>query len=195
MDLQKAYSILGLSEGCSLEELEEQYYLLTEKKITPDELENVQTAYNIVKVHIDEVNSPPNDPLRKRIGEFFFHYQHHLIFAIICAIIVCTLGYSFINGQIEKASEANKPPAKLYIMFFGDYPEEELTPLEDRILDRMTSWDDVDIQLVYSPIEINSEFDIGSLQKSRVELATSEPDLYIFDKHHLDLFKIGRASC
>ena len=188
MDLQKAYSILGLSEGCTLEELEEQYYLLTEKKITPDKLENVQTAYNIVKEHIYEVNPPPKDPLGKRIGEFFFHYKNHLIFGIIGAIIIGTLGYSFINGQIEKAREANKPPANLNIMFFGDYPEEELTPLQDRILDKFTTWDDVGLQLVYSPIEINSEFDIGSLQKSRVELATSEPDLYIFDKHHFDLF-------
>ena len=188
MDLQKAYSILGLSEGCSLEELEEQYYLLTEKKITPDELENVQTAYNIVKEHIYEVNPPPKDPLGKRIGEFFYHYKNHLIFGFIGALIIGSLGYSFINGQIEKAREANKPPANLNIMFFGDYPEEELTPLQDRILDKFTTWDDVGLQLVYSPIEINSEFDIGSLQKSRVELATSEPDLYIFDKHHFDLF-------
>lgn len=188
MDLQKAYNILNLPEDCTLQDLEEQYYLLTEKRITPEELEDIQTSYNMVKAHIHEVNPPPKDPLKKRIGEFFYHYKNHLIFGIIGALIIGSFGYSFINGQIEKAREANKPPADLNIMFFGDYPDEELTSLENKILERFTSWEDVNIQLVYSPIEVSSEFDIGSLQKSRVELATSEPDLYIFDLYHLDLF-------
>src|SRR5699024_6311938 len=187
MDLNKAYSILNLPKDCSLQDLEEQYYLLTEKKITLDELEDIQHAYNIVKTHINEVNPPAKDPLKKRVEEFFYHYKTHLILGIIGVIIIGSLGYSLINGQIEKAKEANKPPANLNIMLFGDYPDEELTQLEQNILNQFPTWDNVDVQLVYSPIEINSEFDIGSLQKSRLELATSEPDLYIFDLYHLDL--------
>lgn len=188
MNLHQAYHVMDLPEDCSLEDLEEKYFQLTEKKITLDEVEDIQTAYNIIKSHINKVNPPPKDPFRKRVGEFFYHYKNHVIFGIIGAIILGTFGYSIINGQIEKAREANKPPANLNIMVFGDYPDEELTVLEDRILERFTSWDDVDIKLVYSPIETNSEFDIGAIQKSRIELATSQPDLYIFDLHHLDLF-------
>lgn len=185
MDLHKAYTILDLPEDCSLEDLEEQYFLLTDKKITLDEVDDIQTAYNIIKAHINEVNPPPKDPFKKRVGDFFFHYKNHLIFGIIGALIIGSFGYSFISGQIEKAKET---PADLNIMLFGNYPDEELTTLEDKILERFTTWENVDIQLVYSPIEVNSEFDIGSMQKSRVELATSEPDLYIFDLYHLDLF-------
>ncbi len=188
MDLHKAYSILGLPKNCSLEDLEKQYFLLTDKKISLDELEDIQSAYNIVKAHINDANPPPKDPLKTRVGEFFYHYKNHLIFGIIGALIIGSFAYSFINGQIEKAREANKPPANLNIMLFGDYPDEEMTALENNILERFTNWDDVNIQLVYSPIEVNSEFDIGSIQKSRIELATSEPDLYIFDLYHLDLF-------
>lgn len=188
MDLQTAYHILGLTEDCSLQALEEQYYLLTEKRISREELEDIQTAYNIVKAHIYEVNPPPKDPFKKRIGEFFYHYRTHLIFGILGAIIIGSLGYSLISGQIEKIREANKPPADLNMMFFGDYPDDELTSLEDRILGEFPDWDEVDIQNVYSPIEVSSEFDIGSIQKSRIELATSEPDLYIFDEYHFELF-------
>src|SRR5690625_2696506 len=187
MDLQKAYNILNLLEDCTLQDLEEQYYLLTEKRITPEELEDIQTSYNMVKAHIHEVNPPPKDPLKKRIGEFFYHYKNHLIFGLIGALIIGSFGYTFINGQIEKAREANKPPPALHIMFFGDYQDEELTLLEDRILDKFATWEDVDIELVYSTIEASSQFDIGATQLSRVKLATTEPDLYIFDLYHLEL--------
>src|SRR5690625_1477733 len=188
MDLNKAYNILGLPEDCSLEELEEQYFLLTDKKITLDELEDIQDAYNVVKAHINEVNPPPKDPFKKRVGDFLFHYKNHLILGIIGVLIVGSFGYSINNGQIEKAREANKPPADLNIMLFGNYPDEEPTTLENNILEKFTTWDDVNVQLVYSPTDVGSEFDIGSLQKSRIELATSEPDLYIFDLYHLELF-------
>lgn len=188
MDLHKAYTILDLPEDCSLKELEEQYFRLTEKKISLNELDNIQNAYNVVKTHINKVNPPPKDPFKKRVGEFFYHYKTHLIFGVIGALIIGSFAYSFINGQIEKAKEANKPPADLNIMLFGNYPEEDLSTLEKNILDIFPSWHDVNAQLVFSPVDISSEFDIGSLQKSRIELATSEPDIYIFDYYHLELF-------
>lgn len=188
MDLHTAYKIIDLPEDCSLEELEEQYFLLTETKATMEQLEDIQIAYNIIKSHLNKINPPPKEPFKKRLGEFFYHYKTHLIFGIIGALIIGSFGYSFVNGQIEKAREANKPPAALNVMLFGNYPDEDLTLLKDRILEKFTAWNDVDIQLVYSPIETNSEMDMGAIQKSRIELATSEPDLYIFDLYHLELF-------
>lgn len=188
MDLNTAYHVMDLPEDCSLEDLEKQYYILTEKKITLDQIEDIQTAYNMIKSHINKVNPPPKPSFKTRVGDFFFHYKNHLIFGIIGALVIGGFGYTIINAQIEKAREANRPPADIDIMFFGNYPEDELTPLEDRILDRFSTWKDVDVALVYSPIEVNSEFDIGAMQKSRIELATTDPDLYIFDLYHLELF-------
>lgn len=188
MDLHTAYRVMGLSEDCSLEELEEQYYLLTDKKINLDQLEEIQTAYNTIKSHIYKVNPPPKPPFKKRIEDFLFLYKNRIILIIIGVLIVGGFGYTIINGQIERIREANRPPADIDIMFFGNYPEEDISPLEDRILELLPTWEEVDVSLVYSPIEINSEFDIGSMQKSRIELATTTPDLYIFDQYHLELF-------
>jgi hypothetical protein len=188
MDLQTAYHIIGLPDDCTLEELEERYHLLTETKATINQLDDIQTAYNLIRTHISKNTPKPKDPLKKRIGNFFYHYRAHLIFGIIGAIIIGTFSYSFINGQIDKRREANKPPADLKILLFGTYPEEDLTPLETRILDKFTNWKDVDIEFVYSPVELNSELDLGAMQASRIKLATTEPDLYIFDLYHLELF-------
>src|SRR5699024_6085909 len=155
--------------------LEEQYYLLTDKKINLDQLEDIQTAYNTIKSHIHKVNPPPKPPFRKREDTIFFLYKNRIILVIIGVFIVGGFGYTIINGQIERIREANRPPADLDIMFFGNYPEEDISPLEDRILDLFPDWEDVDVALVYSPIEVNSEYDIGTMQKSRIELATTAP--------------------
>lgn len=188
MDLHTAYEIIGVKEDCSLETLNERYYALTETKLPVDQLKEIQDAYNMIKSHIEEETPKPELSFWEKVGDFFFHYKTHLFASIIIAAIVGSLGYTVIHGQIEKRKEANRPPADLEVMLFGDYMEEDLSPLEDHMLDLFPEWERIELQLLYVPTEFNSEMDMASAQKNQVTLATEKPDIYIFDQHHFDTF-------
>lgn len=188
MDLYTAYEIIGVKEDCSLETLNERYYVLTETKLPVDQLKEIQDAYNIIKSHIEEQTPKPKLSFGEKVGDFFFHYKTHLLAGIIIAAIVGSLGYTLIHGQIEKRKEANRPPADLEVMLLGDYMEEDLSPLENNIQHLFPEWERIDLQLLYVPTDFNSELDMATAQKNQVTLATEKPDVYIFDQHHFDNF-------
>lgn len=188
MDLRTAYETLDVQEDCSLETLNERYFDLTEKKLPVDQLENIQDAYNTIKNHIEETTPKPKLSFGEKVGEFFFHYKTHLIIGLVVIAIVGSLGYSLINGQIERRKEANRPPADLEVILFGDYMEEDLSPLEDNMRDLFPEWERIDLQLLYVPTDVNSEMDMGVAQKNQVTIATEKPDMYIFDRNHFNNF-------
>jgi len=184
MNLQTAFKIIGVDVNCSLEELNEQYFALTETATGKVHLEDIQSAYNLIRAHIYETNPEPKSSFQERLEHFYHYYKFHLIFGVLAVLLIGSL----VQGQIEKKLESNKPPADIEIMFFGNYQEEDLAPLENRIQSIFPKWERIKLELVYAPIEINEELDIGEMQTSRVKLVTAKPDIYIFDLHHFNTF-------
>lgn len=188
MNLQTAFEIIGVKEDCSLEELNEQYHTLTETKLKIEHLQEIQTAYNLILAHIYETNPKPKSSFRENLGHFFHYYKFHLIFGILTIFLIGSFANSLIQGQIEKKKEASKPPANIEIMFFGNYQEEDFSSLENRIQKFFPQWERIKLELVYAPIEIDSDLNIGEMQTSRVKLATAKPDIFILDLHHYNTF-------
>lgn len=188
MDLKTAYQIMGLPEDCTMDELEKKYYELTDStRIPRDELEDIQNAYNIIRDHIEATTPPPKVPFKEKVSDFLYHYRLHLIGGSIVLIILGTLGYSIITAQIERIRDTKLDPPALEIMFYGDYYfDADLEPIENRILEMFPDWNRIKTELVYAPVEMNTEMDIAALQRSAVMLATERPDIYIFDEHHLE---------
>lgn len=188
MDLQRAFEIMGVREDCSLEELNDQYHTLIETEARIDHVEDIQSAYNLVLAHVNETNPEPKSSFRVKLGHFFHYYKFHVIFGVLAVLLIGSLTNSLIQGQIDKKKEANKPPTNIEIMFFGNYQEEDLSSLENKIQQISPDWERIKLELVYAPIEVNSELDIGAMQTSRVKLVTAKPDIFIFDSHHFNAF-------
>ena len=192
MDLNTAYKIIGVTESSSLEEVNERYLTLTETKATIAQLDDIQTAYNIIKQHITEMRPKEKETFRSRVSHFFYHYKAHLIFGIIGAFIIGSLLYSIIGSQMEKRAEAKRPPAEVEMMLFGNYHQDDLSPLTDRIQALFPDWDRIEVDLEYTPAgsdDPNSEMGMAAVQKSQVTLATARPDVFIFDLHHYNAFQ------
>lgn len=124
------------------------------------------------------------ESLRKTLDNFFYHYKFHVIFGLFLLIVVGSIVHTIIEGQIERVREANRPPADLEMLILGDYRlEDDLSSLEEKIKQQFPDWETVDIEMEYSPSEPRSPEDIAAMQKSIVILQTSEPDIYLFDRH------------
>src|SRR5690625_4301967 len=115
MDLKTACEIIGVKEDCSMEELIEQYYALTEKRLTPEELEDVQNAYNVLRYHIETTTPPPKLSFKEKFNHFFYHYKIHFFGGIFLAAMIGLLGYQIVNSQIEKIKESKLPPPAVEI--------------------------------------------------------------------------------
>lgn len=188
MDLQRAFEIMGVREDCLLEELNDQYHTLIDTETRIDRVEDIQSAYNLILAHVYKTNPGPKSSFREKLDHFFHYYKFHVVFGVLAVLLIGSLTNSLIQGQIDKKKEANKPPADLEIMFFGSYQEDDLSSLENKIQGISPEWEHVNLELVYAPIEVNSELDIGEMQTSRVKLVTAKPDIYIFDAHHFNTF-------
>lgn len=190
MDLKTACEIFGVSEDCTMEELEKHYYALTERRLSRDELERVHDAYNVLREHIEATAPKPDIPFGQKVSNFFYHYKLHLLIGSVFAIILGLFAYSMIEARIEKAREAKLPPPAIEVMLFGEYYENtDLEVLEERIYDMFPDWERIKLELTYAPSEARSEFDIAALQKSMAILAVERPDVYIFDLEQFNKFR------
>lgn len=187
MDLKTAYSVLSLSENATLTELETRYNELTDKPTSDERLEQIQTAYNTIRDHINELNPPPKETWIKKTMTFVALHKRMTFFGIIGIIVFISFIFSVVNGIKENREEANNPP-DLYLVFFGNFIVEDLDSLEADIKDKFPEWDQVKLHIEFSPGEEGTEMQIDAAQKSQVFIATERPDIYIFDQHHFDIF-------
>lgn len=189
MDLKTACKIIGVTEDCSMDELTERYYALTEKRLPRDEIEEIQEAYNVLHAHVKETTPEPDIPFKKRMSDFFYVYKTRIFFGTIIAVVLGLFSYTFIGAQIERIKEARLPPPAVEIMFFGSYEQNaDLTSVEEGMLQMFPEWERVKLEIVYSPNEVHSEMDFAAQQRSTAELTMAEPDIFILDKEHFDAF-------
>ncbi|MYL40691.1 hypothetical protein [Virgibacillus salexigens] len=129
-----------------------------------------------------------SDTFRKRIENFSYHYKYHTIAAICLLLLVSSLGYTLIEGQIAKSNDANKAPADLDIMLFGNYQEEDFSSIEQRVQKSFPNWERIHIRLVYVPNQVNATEDMANFQQGQIAIKENKPDIYIFDLGYFKRF-------
>lgn len=128
------------------------------------------------------------EPFKKKVENYFYHYKYHTIIGIALLFFVISFGYTLVKGQIERVQEANRPPADVEILLFGNYHLIVEKPIvEDELTELFPGWD-IRLNAEYAPPEPKTHEDIGAQQRSMVVIATERPDMYIFDEHQLKKF-------
>lgn len=188
MNLQTACEMIGIQEKATLDELNERLRILEKEASTPARLQDIHKAYKLIYSHITQEKTKPKESFRKKADNFFYHYKYHVIFGLLLIILAGSFLYTFIGNQIGEALESGKSGADIEIMLFGDYEDEDLSPLKDKIKDLFPDWEQVDIDLVYAPSKAHSQEDMATMQKNQVTMAKAKPDLYIFDLHYFNQF-------
>ncbi|MDQ0258019.1 hypothetical protein J2S74_005482 [Evansella vedderi] len=204
MDIQKAYEILDISRESSIEEIEEKYFLWIriakaqeQKGITdPNELINmdeITEAFNVIRNHLlEEASSKegkkPKSPFREKMDHFFDYYKFHTVAAVFTLILAFFLIQSIVENRQEQARLAALPPVDIEIMMYGEYFNDDISPLENNIAAMFPDWERIEVNLVYGPTEVTTEFDIGAVQKNAITLMMEVPDIYIMDLHHFRKF-------
>ncbi len=202
MDIKQAYSKLGVSEQATREEIETQYEMWMRKykaqqrqSTTPQEnldFDTINKAYRFIQTHYlqQEQQQHPTkqmSPLREKADHFIHYYKFHVAAAIAIIIFLSFLVSSVVENRREAAELAKLPPADLEMMVFGVFAmPEDLSQVEQNVLQLFPDWQRVALEFVYSPVELRNEADIAYQQKSVIMLMESHPDLFLLDEANFD---------
>lgn len=205
MDIKLAYQILGLQEGATLEDVEKRFLILIKKQKTLHYLEKDQTtieqinsdqtneAYTVLRAYLLNETNDENEigwkkSFKKNFQHYFHYYKYHALALFIVIILVVSLINSTVDSINKKTELAKQPPVALTVTLFGEYINEDLTPLHNNVAAMFSEWNRINVDLLYSPTETNSQQDMGSTIKNQAILSNSSPDVLIVDPHHFDLF-------
>lgn len=125
---------------------------------------------------------------KKAIENYFYHYTVHTIIGILLAFFVISISWTIIKGQIEKREEANRPPADIEVLLYGDFKahyEEDL--LEKNLQEAFPDWD-INLETEHVSSQLTTAEDIASQQKGMLTMATVAPDVYIFDPNQFKIY-------
>ncbi|HLR63953.1 MAG TPA: hypothetical protein VK075_00780 [Pseudogracilibacillus sp.] len=125
---------------------------------------------------------------KKAIENYFYHYTIHTIIGILGLFFVISLSWTLIKGQIEKREEANRPPADIEILLYGDFKaqyEEDL--LNENLAEIFPDWD-IRLETEHVSSALTTPEDIASQQKGMLTMATIAPDVYIFDPRQFEIY-------
>ncbi|ADU30539.1 hypothetical protein [Evansella cellulosilytica] len=201
MDLKRAYEILGVTYKAPIEEVEEQFFILIKSHKTQLEtnvdsqnlinIDEVNEAYGTIKEYFEKLekekrqqDAPQKSAFRKKLEHILYYYKFHIIAGIFILVVTVVITLSTIEQRQQQAIIDSLPPADLTINIYGQFRNIEKDTLEDNILTMFPEWERVEIKVTTSPIEINSQFDVGEQQISVIELMHDESDVFIVDAFH-----------
>ncbi|MCK0472388.1 hypothetical protein [Halalkalibacter sp. APA_J-10(15)] len=204
MKLEQAYKIMEVPENVSIDELEDKYMIWIRISKSQEQLQDskseeklvnmdqITLAYTTIKndlngIDPDATNQPTG--FREKLDHFLYHYKFQTFFGIVLALIIGSILYSIIDYRIEEARLANLPAPDLEVLLIGEYHTEDVSPLEDSLLEHFPEWERTVVKFEYAPSETRNELDMAALQRRQIVFATEEPDIYIIDLHHFDLMK------
>lgn len=191
MDTKKAYTVLGLDEHATDEEVEKRYtvLLLRSKKRTAEEesdapsMEEITKAYNFIKGIAIEEEIRKKEPKNKTLGKIEYVYEYyrwHIIGTIAAVLIVFFTTSSIVQNRSE---EKRIERADLKVTFFTDYQiQGDLDSFKVKTLEQMTDWKDIHIVNQYSPTDPKDEYGMAMMQKAIISMAADKADIYIMDK-------------
>ncbi len=183
MDLKKAYDILGVPENATKEEVDQKYFLWIKKSENAD-FEQINQAYKLIHSHLRQQSAtmPSKGPLRDKADHFFYYYKFHLLIGVIAIAVIISIAHTV----VEKVKEANRPPAQVNVMLYGESQGVDTDQLEKNILSSMPEWQRVDVTETFVPVESGGPYDMAIVQKSVVILATDKSEIYIIDQNQFD---------
>lgn len=195
-DLKQAYTILGLDETATDEQVEQRYTMLLLKNRSKTgagegqtgdsapSMEDITKAYNRIKgAAIEEqvrLKEPKNKTLGK-IGHIWEYYRWHILGSIAAVIVIFYTATSIIDSKSMERKIAN---ADLQVTFFTDFLVDDAAPFEEKLTQQMPDWNYVHIVTQYAPTEPKDEYAMAMLQKAVVSMAADKPDMYIMDKNN-----------
>ncbi|WP_226037795.1 hypothetical protein [Aquibacillus saliphilus] len=203
MDIKKAYTIMGISEDASLNELEDRFLILIKREKTARENSSVQAsenkidldqlneAYSTLKNHLHGIEFPSENkssssPFKEKLDHIFYYYKFHMIGGIILILLASSVISTIIDRQIEKAQIEEQGPPALHVMFYGEFDSETETSLQSNFANLFPDWNHIKLEYIHSSKEPRSQQDYGTVVKNQVVMATSKPDIIIFDQYHYD---------
>lgn len=197
LDKKTAYSLLGLDEHATDEDVEKRYTLLMMKKRNRSEeqdraageptLSEITEAYNFIKgAAIQELvqQQEPKNKTIARISYIYEYYRWHIIGSLLAIILVIYTAVSIIDNRSEEKRIAN---ADLKVTFFMDHQFENTDPFKVKLLDGL-KWKDVYIVNQFAPLDPKDDYGMAMLQKAMISMAADKPDLYIMDKGNFEKY-------
>ncbi|WP_059102577.1 hypothetical protein [Shouchella shacheensis] len=197
MDIKRAYLILELSTSASREEVENAYFKWIhryrndqESKIDIDEKTE---AYSVIRDYLDnqelarKKESSPKSSFKQKLDHVMDYYKLHITAGITVFLLLIGLINSVIESRNERAYFDSLPPTDLSITIFGEFRDIETETLKDKVLALFPKWERVEVDLIYSPIEMRDNYDSGKHLQSVLSLMSNESDLFIVDPFHFDV--------
>ncbi|HZG58706.1 J domain-containing protein [Paenibacillus sp.] len=198
LTLERAYEILGLTNGAPREEVEKRYELLLRKSRGGRQggFEEVNRAYKlIVKTEdekvVGEIEAQQYGKYKRfsghaaKIDHFMSYYKWHLIGSIAAVLLIVYGISSYMDHRAEQARLAALPPPELEASFIGRFylPQEgdATERLEAALVASMPGWQRVEADVLPLDMGAQSTMDVAMQQKAMVQLATERPDVYIMD--------------
>ncbi|MDF2925012.1 MAG: molecular chaperone DnaJ [Paenibacillaceae bacterium] len=196
MDQKTAYSILGLEETATEEEVEQRYTVLllrnrgrgADGEGNAPTMEEVNKAYNFIRGLAIQEEVRKNEPKNKTLGKiaYIWEYYRWHIFGTIAAVLI--IFYTTTSIMDSRREEQRIERADLKVTIFADFQVENPDPFEVKLLENMKEWQDIHIVSQYAPIEPKDEYGMAMLQKAIVSMAADKADVYIMDKANFDKF-------
>jgi hypothetical protein len=198
LDLKKAYSLLGLEENASMEDVEKRYTVLLMKKRNRSEDEDkaagvptmseITEGYNYIKGLAIEEEIKLKEPKSKaaaRASYIYEYYRWHIIGTILAVVLIFYTTTSIIDNRSEERKIAR---ADLKVTFFMDYQLQDAQPFEVKLLEGIKEWKDIHTVEQYAPMDPKDEFGMAMLQKAMISMAADKADLYIMDQGNFEKY-------
>jgi hypothetical protein len=217
IELREAYSILGLTDDASKEDVDNRYALLLKKQRSERNRTNsnnnqteeslnydtVNQAYRRIVQHNKEQASLAFEQKYYTAAhrkwkldklDYFWQYNKIRIISALLVLIVIIYGFNtYLDKKAERLALAKLPPANIEIMFYGDFYTENVEQLEQALLDQMPGWQRVIISVTPIPKDPSDPYAVALQQKAMIALMTIKPDMYIMDRAAFEILSSQNA--
>lgn len=204
--LKQAYTVLGLEEGASREEVNKRFDLLIRQSRSrgraPDGTSHFEEINRAYKQIIESENAAAIEKKREehyakwgkmggtveKIDDFFRLHKLKVIVSLIAVILIISVSVTYANYRQEQNRLAKLPPVDLSMMYIGDFmlPDDAKAneALEKYMLAPLPDWKRLDIKVTYLPADLSSsgQMAVALQQKAQIEVMTEKPDIYILDQ-------------
>jgi hypothetical protein len=210
-ELKQAYSILGLPDDASMDDVDKRYMLLLKKQHTQQareaeeatrehvsvDYQQVNQAFRLIRQHYKEqaslafeqqYYSATHRKWKLDKLDHFWQFNKFRIISIVLILAVVAYGVgTFLDKRAERIALSKLPPADIEIMFYGDYYSEDIPKLEQVLLEQMPDWKRVVITITQVPNDFTSPYAVSLQQKAVIMLMTVKPDMYVMDKSTFEI--------
>ncbi len=186
-DLKNAYTILGVREGATKDEIMKKYRLILRKYEQKTEdgkpvlldkstLDEISKAYDLLMgYHLEEAKK--KNPVLKKVENFIYYHKVHVLVGIFIAICLAVT-LSYILGKVNY---------DLKVAFIGDYYPQEMTLMEDAIKKDIKGIKQPQVTIIPS-VKIDPTLKAGYRIRETAQISSGDLDVLVLDKDKFDLY-------